>query len=178
MVLLIIMFPLFVLIIVAYLLTLNLPLFFFQDRIGRDLQPFRMVKFRTLKDVESQKSLMSRQFLLGTILRFLSLDELPQLIQVLSGKMSLVGPRPLPVAYLESMTEEQRKRHQLLPGISGLTQIQRRHQISWEKKFELDLYYLNHVSFKLDFIILLKTIVLLLSFRQDKSLQEEALKKQ
>jgi undecaprenyl phosphate N,N'-diacetylbacillosamine 1-phosphate transferase len=158
---------LFLVIILVYLFTFNLPIFFRQARIGKGEQMFDLIKFRTL-DVETKQS-----FWLGSFLRFTSLDELPQLFQVVSGKLALVGPRPLPVEYLNLFSEEQRKRHSVLPGITGWAQVNGRNSISWQKKFELDVYYVEHQSFWFDTKILLKTVLLIFSFKKDVSLTEE-----
>lgn len=166
---------LFLFICLGYILTLAFPVFFFQQRIGRYGKSFSIVKFRTLK-TDDRLSPSQRTFLLGTILRFLSLDELPQLLNVLRGEMSLVGPRPLPCEYGDLMTERQKSRHQLRPGITGLTQVNGRHGISWKEKFELDIEYVAKVSFWLDLNIILKTVLLLLTPREDVSLKEEKFK--
>ena len=165
---------LLVVIILLYVLFFQFPVFFSQNRVGKNQRPFSLVKFRSLIDLSNP--IEKKKFLLGDVLRYFSLDELPQLWNVLKGDMSLIGPRPLPVEYLGLMNEDQKKRHQVLPGITGWAQVNGRHSISWRKKFELDLYYIDHVSFKLDMLILFKTIVLLLSFRKDKSLTEEKFK--
>ena len=117
-----------------------------------------------------------RRFLLGDILRYLSLDELPQVWNVLKGDMSFIGPRPLPTEYLSLFSQEQQMRHTIKPGITGWAQVNGRHSISWQQKFELDNYYLAHLSFGLDLTIFYKTIVLLLSFNKDQSLAEEKFK--
>lgn len=159
----------------AYLITLEFPLFFVQYRIGLNGKPFRMLKFRTLL-IDEGKSLAERRFRLGSLLRRTNLDELPQLWNVLKGDMSLIGPRPLPVEYASLLSDEQSKRHEVKPGITGWAQVNGRHSISWQQKFELDNYYVRNISFKLDLIILFKTIVLLLSFPKDHSLEEEKFK--
>jgi lipopolysaccharide/colanic/teichoic acid biosynthesis glycosyltransferase len=163
-----------VLILILYIVTLRFPVFFFQDRIGRDNRVFRLIKFRSLQ--EGDLPLGQRRFWLGDFLRFLSLDELPQIWNVCRGEMSFIGPRPLPIAYLSLMSPTQKIRHQVLPGITGWAQVNGRHALSWSKKFELDIYYVNHLSVGLDFLILFKTIVVLLSLRKDNSLQEEKFK--
>ena len=147
------------------------PIFFFQERTGIQGKPFRLIKFRTLKSIGS--SLEERRFWLGDFLRATSLDELPQLINVLKGEMSLIGPRPLPVEYLALMSDEQKKRHLVKPGITGWAQVNGRNAISWQEKFALDNYYVKHVSFLLDVKIVFKTIQLLLSFKKDISLSEQ-----
>lgn len=153
----------------VYVVTMQFPMFFKQVRTGKKESPFTIYKFRTLKNQAGG----GRTFWLGDILRFLSLDELPQLWNVLKGDMSLIGPRPLPVEYLPLYSLEQRKRHNIKPGLTGWAQVNGRNSITWHEKFNLDLYYVNNVSFKLDLLIVLKTIALLLSFRKDVSLQEE-----
>ena len=149
--------------------------FYRQKRIGRGEATFDLIKFRTLtnKDIEP---LSARTFWLGNLLRSTSLDELPQIWNIVKGEMSWIGPRPLPMEYGSLFSEEQKKRFQVRPGISGWAQVNGRHSVSWQKKFELDNYYVDRISFKLDLLILFKTIVLLLSFRKDNSLQEEKFK--
>jgi lipopolysaccharide/colanic/teichoic acid biosynthesis glycosyltransferase len=131
-----------------------------------------MIKFRTLS-VNEQLTLHERRFLLGNFLRITNLDELPQLWNVLKGEMSLVGPRPLPVEYARLFSEEQKKRHDVLPGITGLAQISGKNNISWNQKFKYDLEYVSNVSFRTDCMILLKTLTLVLSMKRDVSLQED-----
>lgn len=165
---------LFLLILLFYVVTFQFPIFFFQERIGKDGNPFQIVKFRTLEDTSSTS--LKRKFWLGNLLRFFSLDELPQLWNVLKGEMSLIGPRPLPVEYLPLYSVEQLKRHHVRPGITGMAQVSGRHSISWQQKFELDIEYVQHISFALDLQLFFRTIVLLLSFRKDNSLEEEKFK--
>ncbi|MFZ6012216.1 MAG: sugar transferase [Bacteroidota bacterium] len=167
---------LFVLIILLYLFSAETPVFFRQLRIGKNEKTFNLIKFRTLKATEG--AIGQRRFWLGDLLRTLSLDELPQLINVLKGEMSLIGPRPLPVEYLPFFSETQRLRHQVRPGITGWAQVNGRHSISWEAKFDYDLHYIRNVTFWLDFRIFVKTIVLILSFKKDLSLLEEKFKGQ
>lgn len=162
---------LFILIGLAYLLTNDLPVFFSQQRIGRNNKIFVMWKFRTLKP--GGVNLEERRFMLGDFLRATSLDELPQLVNVLLGQMSLVGPRPLPAEYLKLMNDDQKVRALLPPGLTGLAQVNGRHAISWERKFEYDKYYIEHVSGWLDLKILIKTIFVVLSFKRDISLTEK-----
>jgi undecaprenyl phosphate N,N'-diacetylbacillosamine 1-phosphate transferase len=171
---LILMGWLFLLIIILYAVTFQFPLFFFQERIGKDQKPFLLIKFRSL--INSDQSLQKRRFWLGALLRFLSLDELPQVWSVWKGEMSFIGPRPLPTEYLHLMNPAQQARHKVLPGITGWTQVNGRHSLSWDQKFELDNYYVNNLSLRLDLHILFKTIVVLLSFRKDQSLAEEKFK--
>jgi undecaprenyl phosphate N,N'-diacetylbacillosamine 1-phosphate transferase len=175
MVLLVLFSWLFIFILLTYLLSWNLPVFFRQTRIGKNGNPFVMWKFRTLS-VQEVRPLHERQFALGNLLRSTNLDELPQLWNVLTGDMSFIGPRPLPMEYLPLMNEQQRTRHRLRPGITGWAQVNGRHTISWERKFELDRFYIQHVSFALDLKILVKTIILFVSFSKDNSLHEEKFK--
>lgn len=163
---------LLIVILLAYLLTFQFPVLFKQERIGLNNRPFVMYKFRTLR-TDSSLSLQERRFWLGDFLRFFSWDELPQLWNVLTGDMSVIGPRPLPVEYLSGMNDEQKQRHVLRPGITGWTQVNGRHAIDWKKKFELDRYYVNHISFAMDLKILFKTVVLLISMKKDQSLDEK-----
>jgi lipopolysaccharide/colanic/teichoic acid biosynthesis glycosyltransferase len=160
---------LFILISLMYFLTSQRPVFFSQERIGRDGQPFILHKFRTLK---SDGILAERKFWWGSFLRFTSLDELPQLFNVLNGDMSLIGPRPLPTEYLPLFSPEQKRRHDVLPGITGWAQVNGRNSVSWQEKFKFDLEYVQNVSFPFDLKILFKTIVLLMSFKKDTSLLE------
>jgi lipopolysaccharide/colanic/teichoic acid biosynthesis glycosyltransferase len=157
------------LLVLIYIITLQLPVFFVQQRVGRNNSVFHMIKFRTLKESEAG----DRRFWLGSVLRFLSWDELPQLANVLRGDMSLIGPRPLPVEYLPLFSEEQKKRHNVRPGITGWAQVNGRNSVTWEEKFKLDLEYVQKVSFAFDCRIVMKTIILLLSFKKDTSLLEK-----
>jgi lipopolysaccharide/colanic/teichoic acid biosynthesis glycosyltransferase len=161
----------FVLICLFYLMLAYGDVFFCQQRIGYRNKPFVIYKFRTLK-AETNSSLQERRFPLGDFLRKFSLDEIPQLWNVLKGDMSLIGPRPLPIAYLGRFSTEQIKRHNVRPGITGLAQVNGRNSLTWDQKFEFDLFYVNNVSFLLDLKILIRTIILLFSFRKDVSLDE------
>lgn len=165
---------LFLLILLSYFLSLQWPVFFKQERIGKNEKFFKLIKFRTLKPGNEQAK--ERRFFLGDVLRFLSLDELPQLIHVLRGEMSLVGPRPLPAEYLPLFSTSQRLRHTVVPGITGWAQVNGRHAIHWEEKFRLDNWYVANISFALDLKILLKTVFLFFSFRKDVSLEEPEFK--
>jgi lipopolysaccharide/colanic/teichoic acid biosynthesis glycosyltransferase len=155
--------PLFL--IFAALIRRNLgnPIFFHQIRPGRNGRPFRMVKFRTMTDeIDPAGSLLSDEVRItpfGRFLRVSSLDELPELWNVLKGEMSLVGPRPLLMEYLPLYTPEQARRHEVRPGITGWAQVNGRNAISWEEKFKLDVWYVDHQSFKLDMKILWMTIL-------------------
>jgi len=153
-----------VLLIVACLVWFHLgrPIFYRQTRPGRTAKPFTIVKFRTMKRAASpQEELISdadRITLLGRFLRSFSLDELPELWNVLRGDMSLVGPRPLLVQYVNRYTQEQARRHEVLPGITGWAQVNGRNDLTWERKFELDVWYVDHWSLTLDLKILFRTV--------------------
>jgi len=170
-ILLVILLPVFAIIIVLYLVFGMTPVFFRQRRVGIDNRIFTLYKFRTLRNAGS--TLQERTFWLGNFLRFTSLDELPQLVNILKGDMSFIGPRPLPEEYLPLFSDLQRKRHDVLPGITGLAQINGRHALAWNEKFAFDIYYVEHASFVLDFTILVRTIMLILSFKKDISLEEK-----
>ncbi|MBN6065299.1 sugar transferase [Aggregatibacter actinomycetemcomitans] len=149
---------------VAYKVKKNLgsPVLFKQTRPGLHGKPFEMIKFRTMKDaVDAQGNPLpdgERLTPFGKMLRATSLDELPELWNVLKGDMSLVGPRPLLMEYLPLYDENQAKRHNVKPGITGYAQVNGRNAISWEQKFELDTWYVEHQSFWLDLKILFKTV--------------------
>ena len=166
---------LIVLLLLVFIVTMEFPIFFKSRRTGKDGKPFIMWKFRTLR-ADSTLPLVDRKFWLGNLLRVTNLDELPQLWNVLKGEMSIIGPRALPVEYDQLYSAEQRKRLDVKPGITGWAQVNGRHSISWKEKLELDNYYINHISLGLDLRILFKTIVLLLSFKQDVSLDEQPFK--
>jgi len=138
------------------------PVLFRQQRPGLHGEPFFMYKFRTMTDTrDAEGNLLSderRLTSLGRFLRSTSLDELPELISVLKGDMSLVGPRPLLMKYLPLYSQEQARRHEVRPGITGWAQIHGRNAISWEEKFALDVWYVDHGSLYLDLKILLKTM--------------------
>ncbi|STQ88168.1 undecaprenyl phosphate N,N'-diacetylbacillosamine 1-phosphate transferase [Helicobacter pullorum] len=152
-----------IILIVALLIKLKLgsPILFTQERPGLNGKIFRIYKFRTMSDERDSKGdLLSDELRLkgfGKLIRKSSLDELPQLFNVLKGEMSFVGPRPLLVEYLELYNQEQAKRHNVKPGITGWAQVNGRNAISWEEKFKLDVYYVEHISFMLDCKILYMT---------------------
>lgn len=162
---------LFVVVVLLYALLGYKNIFFSQSRIGRAEKIFTLHKFRTLKE-DVSLPLTERTFGFGNFLRKTSLDELPQVFNVLKGEMSFIGPRPLLVDYLSHFSVEQRQRHLVRPGITGLAQVSGRHSISWEEKFVYDLYYVKNMSLTLDLKIAFKTCVLLLSFHKDRSLHE------
>jgi lipopolysaccharide/colanic/teichoic acid biosynthesis glycosyltransferase len=140
----------------AVAFTSGRPIHFVHRRAGKDGKPFNFMKFRSMRDGEGSDA--ERTTRLGRFLRSTSLDELPQLWHVLSGKMSLVGPRPLPTKYLPRYSPLQSRRHEVLPGITGWAQINGRNAISWKKKFELDVWYVDNRSILLDAKIIFLTI--------------------
>jgi lipopolysaccharide/colanic/teichoic acid biosynthesis glycosyltransferase len=144
------------------------PVLFKQKRPGRDGKIFTLVKFRTMRAARPDEGVESdadRLSLLGRRLRSLSLDELPTLINVVRGDMSLVGPRPLLVEYLDRYTPEQARRHEVRPGITGLAQISGRNALSWDDKFSLDVQYVESRSLRLDLMILMRTALPVLGRR-------------
>ena len=152
-----------VLLIIYLLVTINLggPAFFLQERVGKNNKVFKMIKFRTMKDARDKDgNLLSdneRVTKFGSFLRSFSLDELPELINILKGDMSLVGPRALLVQYLEYYNDEQIRRHEVLPGLTGWAQINGRNSITWREKFELDVWYVDNWSIWLDIKIFFLT---------------------
>lgn len=136
--------------------------FFLQDRPGKDAKIFKIFKFKTMTDeCDDEGNLLPDEVRLtraGRFVRSTSIDELPQLINVIKGDMSLIGPRPLRTYYLPLYSEEQARRHEVLPGITGWAQCHGRNGITWTEKFKLDVWYVDHYSFKVDLEILLLTI--------------------
>ena len=164
---------------VAYKVKKNLgsPVLFRQVRPGLNGQPFEMIKFRTMKDaVDAQGNPLpdsERLTAFGKILRSTSLDEMPELWNVIKGDMSIVGPRPLLTEYLPLYNKEQAKRHDVRPGMTGYAQVNGRNAISWEEKFKLDTWYVENRSLWLDFKIMLKTVKKVIA-KDDISAEGEA----
>jgi sugar transferase EpsL len=159
---LIVLAPLLLFVAGLVLATLGSPVLFRQLRPGKDGKIFRIYKFRTMTDLRgSDGALLSDSLRLsrvGQLLRQSSLDELPELWNVVKGDMSLVGPRPLLVEYLDCYSKTQARRHDVRPGLTGLAQVSGRNAITWEQKFLLDVWYVDNVSLALDITILLRTI--------------------
>ncbi len=159
---LILLSPVFIIVILGLFIANQGKPFFFQSRPGKDEKLFRIVKFKTMNDKkDANGNLLSdaeRLTAIGSFVRKTSLDEIPQLLNVLKGDMSLIGPRPLLVHYLPLYNAEQKKRHDVRPGITGWAQVNGRNAISWEQKFEYDVWYVNHISLLLDIKILFLTI--------------------
>lgn len=154
-----------ILLITAVLIRIKLgsPIFFTQDRLGKDGKVFKMIKFRTMLDAVDKWGEPlpdeERMTSFGQLLRSTSIDELPELINVFKGDMSLVGPRPLLVEYKELYSPEQFRRHEVRPGITGWAQVNGRNNISWCKKFELDVWYIDNKSLLMDMKILIMTVL-------------------
>lgn len=158
----VILCPVFIVITFALLIDNKGKAFFTQDRPGKNGKIFKIIKFKTMNDnKDAQGNLLSdadRLSVFGKIVRKTSLDEIPQLFNVLIGNMSLIGPRPLLPEYLPLYNSFQNKRHLVKPGITGWAQVNGRNAITWQKKFELDVWYVNHLSFWLDIKIIFLTI--------------------
>lgn len=159
---LLLLLPVFIFLMILFRFFLGKPIFFRQVRPGLSGRLFQMIKFRSMRDVFDADGTPlpdgDRMTKLGSFLRTSSLDELPGLWNVLKGDMSLVGPRPLLVEYLPLYDERQNRRHEVRPGITGWAQVNGRNSLSWEKKFELDVWYVDNRSFWLDIKILLLTV--------------------
>lgn len=158
---LIFLLPLMLLIYLLVRINLGSPAFFLQERVGKDNKIFKMIKFRTMKNsTDKNGNLLSdneRVTKFGSFLRSFSLDELPELINILKGDMSLVGPRALLVQYLGLYNDEQIRRHEVLPGLTGWAQINGRNSITWSEKFKLDVWYVDNWSLWLDIKIFFLT---------------------
>ena len=170
-VLLILLVPFIASLILVYGVSGSWPILFSQNRLGLKESEFKLLKFRTLK-ADENLSLQDRSFTLGNWLRRTSLDELPQLLNVIKGEMSLVGPRPLPLNYQALFSEAQRLRFQVKPGITGLTQVNGGAQLSWDQKFAYDVKYVQNKSLVGDIKILIATIFVVFK-KKDDGLQEK-----
>ena len=159
----IILLPMFLILILFFAIANNGKPFFFQTRPGKNNRVFKIVKFKTMNDrKDSNGNLLADEDRLTSIGRFVrktSLDEIPQLLNVIKGDMSLVGPRPLLIEYLSLYDEDQVRRHEVRPGITGWAQVNGRNAISWQEKFRLDVWYVDHISLLLDIKIICLTIV-------------------
>ena len=164
---LILLSPIFCLVAFKVRKNLGSPIFFLQERPGKDGKLFKMIKFRSMKDAFDKQGnpLPDDQRItpFGHKLRATTFDEMPQLINVLKGDMSIVGPRPQMKDFLEHYTPEQMRRHEVKPGMTGLAQVSGRNNLSWEEKFELDVQYLETQSIWLDFKIMFKTVKVMLT---------------
>jgi lipopolysaccharide/colanic/teichoic acid biosynthesis glycosyltransferase len=158
----IVLLPVFLVVVVLLTIANSGNPFFFQLRPGKNEKIFRVIKFKTMNDrTDANGELLSdekRLTSIGKFVRKTSLDEIPQLLNVIKGDMSIVGPRPLLVEYLPLYDDRQKHRHDVKPGITGWAQVNGRNAIGWEQKFEFDLWYVNNIGFPLDLRILLLTV--------------------
>jgi len=169
---LILLMPVFLIVSILVAINLGRPVFFTQKRPGLDKKPFKMIKFRTMTNGKAENGELlpneKRMTAFGSYLRSASLDELPELINVLKGDMSLVGPRPLLMDYLPYFSERQLRRHEVKPGITGWAQVNGRNAIDWDQKLELDVWYVENRTNLLDLKILFLTFLKVLK-REDIS---------
>jgi len=163
--------PVFILILLILFL-LQKKVFFIQTRVGKNQKRFSIYKFQTMSEFRDSNGKLlpdeARITAFGKFLRATSLDELPQLLNVLQGNMSLVGPRPLLPDYVHLYSEYQNQRHQVLPGITGYVQVKGRNALTWEERFDLDVYYVQHISFIFDCKILFLTFITLFDFNKSR----------
>ena len=178
-IIIIIMSPIFIIVALAILIFQGMPILFKQDRPGKGHSPFKVIKFCTMTRMRNHEGKLlpdiDRTTRLGNFLRNTSIDEFPSLWNVLKGEMSIVGPRPLRTEYLERYSPEQDRRHEVKPGITGWAQVNGRNNITWEERFKLDVWYVDHQSFLLDFKILLLTIFVVLLRKDVNSSSEETM---
>ena len=158
---LVILSPVFLIVSLLLYITNNGSAYFLQQRPGKNASIFLLIKFKTMNENRDESGLLAddeRLTKIGRFIRSISLDELPQLINILKGDMSLVGPRPLLIKYLPKYSKEQARRHEVRPGLTGWAQVNGRNALSWNAKFMYDNYYVDHLSFLLDLKILLLTV--------------------
>ena len=154
---------LYLILVILVRIKLGSPVLFCQERPGYNEKIFKLYKFRTMTDKRDEKGNLlpdsERLTKFGSMLRSTSLDELPEMFNILKGDMSLIGPRPLLVEYLPYYTEEERLRHSVRPGLTGLAQVSGRNYLAWDKRLARDVEYVNHISFIMDIRIIIKTIM-------------------
>lgn len=156
-------------VVVAILISVDMgnPIIFKQARIGKDNKEFKLLKFRSMTDARDENGVFlpdnERVTKLGSFIRTTSIDELPSLLNILKGDMSIIGPRPLPTRYLERYTEEQKRRHEVRPGLSSPSVTRGRNKLTWEEQFEGDIWYVDNVSFKTDVKSILDTIKIVIT---------------
>ena len=157
---------LYLILVILVRIKLGSPVLFCQERPGYNEKIFKLYKFRTMTDKRDEKGNLlpdsERLTKFGSMLRSTSLDELPEMFNILKGDMSLIGPRPLLVEYLPYYTEEERLRHSVRPGLTGLAQVSGRNYLAWDKRLARDVEYVNHISFIMDVRIIIKTIMVVL----------------
>lgn len=155
----------FILILLGFIVMGGNP-FFMQDRPGKDGKIFKLIKFRSMSNRRDGNGMLLPDQLrinkYGNFLRKTSLDELPEIFNIIKGDMSIIGPRPLMARYLDYYTLEEKKRHDVRPGLSGYAQVHGRNNVNWEERLQLDLFYVNHISLKMDLKILIDTILIVL----------------
>lgn len=154
--------PIFLVVLILLIIANQGKPFFFQRRPGKNEKMFKVIKFKTMNDKKDKNGYLlpdsERLTKVGRFIRKTSLDEIPQLLNIINGDMSLIGPRPLLDKYLPYYSDEQRKRHNIRPGITGLAQVNGRNNLEWDERFKLDVEYVNKYSFLMDIDIILKTI--------------------
>lgn len=172
------MSPIIILVSVLQLFIYGKNIFFLQERSGLEGKPFQIIKFRTMKDKYDKDGLLLPDNLrltkFGKVLRFLSFDEVPNLVNVLKGDMSFVGPRPLPKTYFPLLSTEQQRRYSVRPGITGLAQVNGRNKLLWNEKIFFDLQYTRDVSLLLDLRICLKSFKFLFTLTNNKELGDQS----
>jgi hypothetical protein len=178
---LIIFLPIMILISFVQLLYFGSNIFFIQARNTKNSKQFKIIKFRTMTDTFDKSGLQLpdkyRLTKFGKFLRATSLDEIPNLFNVLLGQMSIVGPRPLPVSFYDSMSVEQQKRYQVSAGLTGLAQVSGRNKLTWKEKIDFDLIYVQNLNFYFDLKIIFKTLFILFAYNKNESLFNEGLDK-
>ncbi|MGS2722090.1 sugar transferase [Paraglaciecola aestuariivivens] len=171
---LLLLFPVIVVLYLVIAIKMGVPVFFVQARPGMNGRIFNMIKFRSMTNAKDANGQLlpdaERLPAFGQWLRSTSLDELPELLNVVKGEMSLVGPRPLLIEYLDKYTPEQARRHKVRPGVTGWAQVNGRNALTWEQKFELDIWYVDNRTFCLDIKILFMTVIQV--FKRDNISQE------
>lgn len=162
-IILVILSPFLIIISILIILLMGWPVIFIQERPGLNEKPFKIYKFRSMLEKFDKKGNLlpdqQRITKFGTFLRNTSIDEFPELINVIKGQMSIVGPRPLIFRYIPYFSEREKRRHNVLPGITGLAQINGRNFVDWDKRLEFDVQYVENITFRLDLQIIIKTIL-------------------
>ena len=178
---LVIFLPIMILISLVQLLYFGSNIFFIQVRNTKNSKQFKIIKFRTMTDIFDKSGLQLpdkyRITKFGKFLRATSLDEIPNLFNVLLGQMSIVGPRPLPISFYDSMSVEQQKRYQVSAGLTGLAQVSGRNKLTWKEKIDFDLIYVQNFNFYFDLKIIFKTLFILFAYNKNESLFNEGLDK-